>query len=158
MYSGSRFFTFTGDLVPECPQDIREVNISRLYDELVQMDDANKQIETLFKRIKKSNNATFFVLYEGKWQDSYPSQSEADLALCNKLAFWTGKDPALMDLLFRKSGLMRPKWDEKHFSDGRTYGQSLIEKAIESCANIYQSSGIFQYFLSSRSFSCGVTF
>ena len=141
MYSGSRFFTFTGDLVPGCPQDIHEVDISRLYDELVQMDDANKKIETLFKRIRKSNDDTFFVLYEGKWQDSYPSQSEADLALCNKLAFWTGKDPALMDLFFRKSGLMRPKWNEKHFSDGRTYGQSLIEKAIESCANIYQSSG-----------------
>ena len=141
MYSGSRFFTFTGDLVPECPQDIREVDISKLYGELEQMDDANKQIDALFKRIRKSNDDTFFALYEGKWQDSYPSQSEADLALCNKLAFWTGKDPALMDLLFRRSGLMRPKWDEKHFSDGRTYGQSLIEKAVESCTNSYHSSG-----------------
>ncbi len=141
MYSGSRFFTFTGDLVPECPQDIHEVDISKLYGELEQMDDANKQIDALFKRIRKSKDDTFFALYEGKWQDSYSSQSEADIAFCNKLAFWTGKDSAFMGSLFRKSGLMRPKWDEKHFSDGKTYGQSLIEKAIESCANAYQSSG-----------------
>lgn len=141
MYSSAIFFTFTGDLVPGCPQDIREVDISKLYNELEQMDDANKQLDALFKRIRKSKDDTFFALYEGKWQESYPSQSEADLALCNKLAFWTGKDPAFMELLFRKSGLMRSKWDEKHFSDGKTYGQSLIEKAMESCADVYQASG-----------------
>jgi hypothetical protein len=26
---------------------------------------------------------------------------------------------------------MRPKWDEKHFGDGKTYGQSVIEKAVQ---------------------------
>ena len=34
------------------------------------------------------------------------------MALCALLAFWTGKDTARMDRLFRRSGLMRPKWDE----------------------------------------------
>ncbi len=140
MYSGARFFTFTGDLVQGCPQDIREVDISKLYNELEQIDDANKQIDALFKRIRKSKDDTFFALYEGKWQESYPSQSEADLALCNKLAFWTGKDPAFMEVLFRKSELMRPKWDETHFGDGRTYGQSVIEKAISGCADVYKPS------------------
>ncbi len=37
--------------------------------------------------------------------------SAADAALCATLAFWTGKDCARMDRLFRKSALMRPKWD-----------------------------------------------
>ena len=59
------------------------------------------------------------------------------MALCNKLAFWTGKDVELVDSLFRQSGLMRPKWDEKHFSDGRTYGQVVIEKAVSSCGDVY---------------------
>ncbi|MDD5599503.1 MAG: hypothetical protein PHV82_16265, partial [Victivallaceae bacterium] len=141
MYSGTRFFTFTGDLVPGCSSEIREVDISKLYDELVALDDANKKKDSLFKRIKKSNdNEQFFTLYEGKWQELYPSQSEADLAFCNKLAFWTGKDPEFMESLFRKSGLMRTKWDEKHFSDGRTYGQSLIEKAIQDTANEFGES------------------
>ena len=66
----------------------------------------------------------------------YRSQSEADLALCSHLAFWTGKDPKRMDELFRKSKLMRPKWDERHGRD--TYGALTIRKAIEGCSNIYQ--------------------
>ena len=31
----------------------------------------------------------------------YPSRSEADLALCNMLAFWTGRDAGRIDRLFR---------------------------------------------------------
>jgi putative DNA primase/helicase len=141
MYSGTRFFTFTGDLIPGCPSEIRDVDISKLYDDLVNLDEANKKKDLLFKRIKKSNDSeAFFALYEGRWQESYPSQSEADLAFCNKLAFWTGKDPVLMNALFRQSGLMRPKWDEKHFSDGKSYGQVLIEKAIQDTASEFGDS------------------
>ena len=56
----------------------------------------------------------------------YQSQSEADLALCRHLAFWTAKDPERMDRLFRMSKLMRPKWDERH---GRTpTGRSRFKK------------------------------
>ena len=33
-----------------------------------------------------------------------------------------------------------PKWDEKHFGDGRTYGQSVIEKAISGCSEVYGGS------------------
>ena len=36
------------------------------------------------------------------------SQSEADLALCQILAFWSGRNAAQMDRLFRQSDLMRP--------------------------------------------------
>lgn len=36
--------------------------------------------------------------------------SAADVALCCSLAFWTGRDAARMDRLFRQSGLMREKW------------------------------------------------
>jgi len=39
--------------------------------------------------------------------------------------------------VFRKSGLFRQKWDEKHFSDGTTYGQSTINKSIENCKEVY---------------------
>ena len=37
----------------------------------------------------------------------YASQSEADLALCSHLAFWTGRTRARIDRLFRSSGLYR---------------------------------------------------
>jgi primase-polymerase (primpol)-like protein len=65
----------------------------------------------------------------------YESQSEADLALCRHLAFWTAKDPEQMDRLFRRSRLMRPKWDERHGRD--TYGAITIRKATEGCTDVY---------------------
>ncbi len=76
------------------------------------------------------NGARFARLFAGKWEGEYGSQSEADLALCSMLAFWTKKDAARVDALFRDSGLFRPKWDERHFGDGRTYGQETVAKAI----------------------------
>ena len=59
------------------------------------------------------------------------NQSAADIALCNMLAFWCRNDVGRMDSLFRHSRLMRPKWDEKHWGDGRTYGQMTIQQALD---------------------------
>lgn len=74
------------------------------------------------------------------------SPSEADLALCSHLAFWTGRDAAKMDTMFRQSGLMRDKWDRQQ--SGTTYGAITIQKAIEHCREIYtpkaESSPVFQ--------------
>jgi len=58
----------------------------------------------------------------------YPSHSEADLALCNHLAFYT-RDRYQIDRIFRQSKLYRAKWDEKHGSD--TYGDNTIQKALD---------------------------
>src|SRR5215212_8895145 len=49
----------------------------------------------------------FARLYYGGETGDYPSASEADLALCRALAFWSGGDRERIDRLFRKSGLMR---------------------------------------------------
>ncbi len=143
MYSGGRFFTITGDIVPGCKMTIeaRKAELLKLFEVLKQAEEEKKAVRSILGKIKKSKDSeAFFTLYEGRWQESYPSQSEADLALCNKLAFWTGKDAGQMDALFRQSGLMRPKWDERHFSDGKTYGQVLIEKAIQDTASEFGDS------------------
>ena len=134
IYSGQRFLTFTGHIVPGCCREIRDINteLNQLYDELVRQEDESKVVKTLLAKVKKSNDTGFQPLYEGKWEGAHPSQSEADLAFCSKLAFWTGKNEKQTDQIFRQSGLMRAKWDEKHFSDGRTYGQGVVAKAIET--------------------------
>lgn len=74
--------------------------------------------------------------------DSYPGepgpghQSGGEQALMNYLAFFSGKDPHIMDEIYRNSQLYRSKWDEKHRADGRTYGQSTIDKAIQGQRDI----------------------
>jgi hypothetical protein len=35
-----------------------------------------------------------------------------------------------MDGRFRQSDLMRPKWDERHYANGETYGEHTITKAL----------------------------
>ena len=95
--------------------------------------------EVIEKARAAQNGDTFDKLFGGDWSD-YPSQSEGDYELCKLFAFWTSKDPTQMDALFRKSGLYRDKWDERHASDGRTYGQITMENAIEATTNVYQQN------------------
>lgn len=92
---------------------------------------------SLIERAKHSRKgAQFAVLWAGDIT-GYKSASEADIALCNALAFWTGKDAARMDRLFRQSGLFRrDKWD-RHQS-GSTYGAITIQNAIDSTRSTYR--------------------
>ncbi len=80
------------------------------------------------------NGAKFSRLWAGDIS-GYPSPSEADLALCRELAFWTGSDAVIIDRLFRQSGLMRAKWDTRH--GAQTYGAMTLAKALAACGEIY---------------------
>ena len=85
-------------------------------------------ISELWERMFNAPNGRYIqALYYGDIS-GYGSRSEADLALCNHLAFWTGHDARQMDMMFRESGLMRDKWDEQHGSE--TYGEMTIAEAI----------------------------
>ena len=67
----------------------------------------------------------------GNWTAlGYPSHSEADLAWTGLLARYAGPQPEQIDRLFRASGMMRPKWDERRGT--QTYGQLTIAKVLES--------------------------
>lgn len=109
--------------------------------------DAELSDDELIEKAKNAENGDFFTdLWEGRWKKhkhrwgtgSSQGQSEADLALCGHLAFWTGGDTSQMDRLFRKSGLMRDKWDEDRGS--QTYGDRTIEKALEGQTEFYDPS------------------
>jgi hypothetical protein len=74
-------------------------------------------------------------LYQGDI-GGYPGHSEADMALCAHLCFYTGGDPETIDRLFRSSDLMRPKWDEKR--GVQTYGELTIGKTVVAATDFYQ--------------------
>lgn len=80
------------------------------------------------------NSERFKALWNGKVPDG-KSPSEADMALCSMLAFWCGKDLEQMDRLFRRSKLMRDKWDRPQ--SGSTYGRLTLEKAAATVLNTY---------------------
>ncbi|MCZ6626287.1 MAG: DUF3987 domain-containing protein, partial [Deltaproteobacteria bacterium] len=92
----------------------------------------------LRKAFGAKNGHKIKALYEGDIS-AYPSHSEADLALCSFLVFYT-QEEAQLDRLCRASKLYRDKWDKKHYGDGRTYGQVIIEKALAGNGQHYGKS------------------
>lgn len=77
-------------------------------------------------------------LWDGEWAGDHPSQSEADSALCFHFAFWFGRDPERMDRLFRRSQLMRDKWDSPRGDS--TYGKDCIAHACEMTTETFQDA------------------
>lgn len=78
------------------------------------------------------NGALFKALFDRGEVSTYAGDhSRADWHLADKLAFWCGPDRARIDRLFRRSKLMRPKWDERHASDGATYGAMTVGDVLD---------------------------
>lgn len=108
---------------PEQKPSTREPSTITLFDQ-----------EIIEKANKAKNSDKFNRLMSGQWQAEYPSQSEADLALCYMLAFWT-PDTDQIDRLFRQSGLYRDKWDRAD------YRNDTINKALENTTEHYKPGG-----------------
>lgn len=136
MYSEGRYFIMTGKSVHNVPiRDCTEA-IKPLHEKYIKA--AKPKNLDIMDIIQKSKQADQFnTLNSGSWEGLYPSQSEADLAFANMLAFWTGRDKAQMDSIFRKSGLMRDKWDRR--IGKTTYGDSVLDKAIAGCSQVFTS-------------------
>ncbi len=87
--------------------------------------------EILEKAFASKTGAKLKALYDGQWQGYFNSQSEADQALCNMLAFWYGRNPERIDAVFCASGLYREKWNR---SD---YRSQTIANAIATTTETY---------------------
>ncbi len=140
IYNSRRFFTITGNRLENTPETIAdgEKAIEFLNDTFFrpQSDrpESGKAVKALSTKIFTSNiNERIMALLRGDYKDHYHSQSEADLALCRYLAELFGNDAKSIDEFFRRSGLYRDKWNEPHYSDGKTYGQATIQKAMKAC-------------------------
>ncbi len=146
IYDTGRFLTVTGKHVEGTPGELlkRKREIMQLHEKVFQEMDHNTpglaygDDELIKKAMSAKNGETFCKLYNGELA-GYPSHSEADLAFCNMLAFWTGRDAVRMEQIIRGSKRSkREKWDKKHYADGRTYGQETIAKAIDSTKETYE--------------------
>lgn len=90
--------------------------------------------EIIEKASSDKSGEKFRTLWAGNWNSYFNSPSEADSSLVFKLAFYT-KDSAQIDRIFRRSKLMRPKWDEMR--GGATYGAITVANALDHVTEQY---------------------
>ena len=148
-HTSTRFLTFTGRHLPGTPLELRDVTaeLAVIYADVfgpdpvpaakrdpqpVDVDDS----ALIALAVKAKNGAKFAALWQGV-TTGYGSPSEADLALCCHLAWWTGGDEKRIDGMFRSSGLYRDKWDARHSGTGATYGAMTIDKALSLTTTYY---------------------
>ena len=147
LYDHRRFFALTGSLITDKPE-YKLLDGEQVLDLVNATVGFKEQRATTFKASNNdlsvdeiiklaSDKSTNFKHLMTDDPSSYSDHSSADMSLCNILAFWTNKDPIKMDTIFRQSELYRDKWDTKHRSDGATYGQMTIQRAIEDTNNGY---------------------
>lgn len=148
--SSPRYLTFTGNVLgPYKNISKNDEVLKKLYEKYIDKKKVVTPVQTqehveldlseneIIEKIRDSKQGNLFnELYNGNWEGNYSSQSEADLAFANMLAFWTQKDYFKMDNIFRSSGLMREKWNEKRGT--KTYGKIILDKAIEDTKEVYQ--------------------
>ncbi|MDX2197995.1 MAG: hypothetical protein SF069_03380 [Phycisphaerae bacterium] len=154
MYDRDRFFTLTGQSLHDPPKGVeeRQVAVDALYTQVFGPPETappskstppptsdirhlpDDEIIRLACASKKSG-PKFASLWAGRWNEFFNSRSEADASVVFTLAFYT-KDAGQIDRIFRRSALLREKWDELH--GPQTYGALTIAKALATVSGQYQ--------------------
>lgn len=98
--------------------------------------------ERMTKMRSSSSKDAILKLMSNDNSDHGGDPSTGDLVLCNHLAFWLSGDAAAIDSEFRKTLRMRDKWDKVHSSEGLTYGEMTIKKAVESVTSVYSEHSL----------------
>ncbi len=138
LYDRGRFFTVTGRRLPGTSHhiEVRQDQISALHarlfpaqgrdapDKAVPAGNGISDEEVVRRAMSAANGQKFARLWMGD-RTGYTSDSEADLALCSMLAFWTGPDEDRIAALVARSSLAREKWNRED------YRRRTIARAVE---------------------------
>ena len=74
---------------------------------------------------RQKNGEKFSRLFDEGDISGYGSESEADMALCNMIAFRAGPNPELIRKIINKSALADKKWERDDYSLGLTIPKSI---------------------------------
>jgi len=152
IYSSGRFIALTGNLVDGTPGELHrcQQQINEFYDTISKDDNPVSKpypdesasgcelSDDEIIRLASKKSAGFSSLFGGN-HSQYPSQSEADGALCCILAWYT-RDIFQIDRIFRRSGLYRTKWEREDYRT-RTIGTALQKVKGRYDPNYKKSGG-----------------
>ena len=141
MYDNARFCAMTGNCFKDYDNELssNDEALNRVYeaykthysDTTTPSMNENESIsytdEEIIRRAGENeiSGEAFKRLYSGD-ASGYPSRSEADLRLCQILAFWCDRDFEQILRIVRSSGAYRDKWERKD------YQNSTIMRACNS--------------------------
>jgi putative DNA primase/helicase len=132
IYSRKHMITVTGRSLSDFPSEIKKrtdelADLRRRYAPAKATAPVSKktpipvpsdQHRSIRQKIMDSGNGKKFArLWDGDCS-GYPSQSEADLALCRILAPYCGCREDIVDQLFRQSAMFRDKWNFASMNKG----------------------------------------
>ena len=136
VYSSHRYFTMTGDVLRTGPIADHSANLQTMWarmggnasqaaQDVPGAAQTASDAEVIDQACNAANGAKFATLYAGNWQGEYPSQSEADQALINIIAFYS-KNREQVARIFRASALGQR--DKAKRSD---YMNRMLSKAFD---------------------------
>lgn len=135
VYSSARYATMTGHVYNDKPIFERQQLLDQLFAQMggpptIQMHTGNEpQTEEDASIIDKAKSAVngdkFAQLHSGDWQSLYATQSEADFAYIDIIAFYT-QNRQQIERIFRSSGLMRNK-----VNTNKGYVPAMINKSFD---------------------------
>lgn len=161
IYAEGRYFTMTGDVIDNSPV----TDATEAVDEIVEVllgtrsqpatETTKKDVPISYLSIEErldiacnhaSNSAAIKKLFDGDFSDykngENEGRSEADMALCRYLAFYSEGNPTLLMEMMRASKMPRPKW-EKHYGDGSTYLSRLVKQVLSTERNFIEPAKSF---------------
>jgi len=161
IYAEGRYFTMTGDAIENAPIADATEAIDEIVDALLgtrsqpATETTKKDVPISYLSIEErldiacnhaSNSAAIKKLFEGDFSDykngENDGRSEADMALCRYLAFYSEGNPTLLMEMMRASKMPRPKW-EKHYGDGTTYLSRLVKQVLSTERNFIEPAKSF---------------
>ena len=142
MYDKSRYFTVTAQHLKGTPTTVedRGGELADLYHQVFKEDKQSAAIRLVWPKSEPGDDGIIAkVASSPRWADlwrgdidGYPSASEADLALCGRIAFFAGADHDWIDRIFRQSALCRDKWTQRE-----DYRQATIVRALDGMTSFY---------------------
>jgi putative DNA primase/helicase len=154
IYDTGRFFCMTGNTLDDAHLEIEErtEQLAEIHAKYIEKSTGkNKNApapvqpayysaseDEVIERMMKSRKwRVIEPLLNGTWEGGkYASHSEADLALLNHLAYYSDKDPYIMESIFRKSGMYRGPEEKKN----PKYLSITIEEAIRGTQSTFSDN------------------
>lgn len=134
----NKFVTITGNAL--YPSQIKEIDITYILNKYMQKSGGTSSSDSsLQKALKKDTK--LIELWNGKAPGAHANESELDLALCNKLAFYLNCDFNAINNAFINSPYFKSKDDEhkKKWLVRNDYREQTIKTSIKSLSTISSS-------------------